>query len=150
MGRRSRSLKKSLRRALLTWVWISSQSWVGSVRARSTNLLEDLAGLLQERGLLFFQGEAPGDEVRLGDDLAGHRVHRGVGDHQAVRGQVAAVPEHDAADVPHALAVHEDPAGVHPVLKGAAPGVEADLVAVGGQEDAVRREPPRPGPGGCA
>jgi hypothetical protein len=26
MGRRSRSLKKSLRRALLTWFWISSQS----------------------------------------------------------------------------------------------------------------------------
>ena len=85
MGRRSRGLKKSLRRALPTWVWISSQSWVGSVRALSQNLLEDLPGLVQERRLLFFQGEAPGDEVRFGDDLAGLRVHRHGGDDQAVR-----------------------------------------------------------------
>jgi hypothetical protein len=31
MGRRSRDLKKSFLKALLTWVWTSSQSWVGSV-----------------------------------------------------------------------------------------------------------------------
>ena len=69
-------------------------------------------------------------------------------DHQAVRGQVAPVPEHDAADVPHPFAVHEDPAGVHPFLKGGAPGVEADLVAVGGQEDAVLGDPHGPGQAG--
>jgi hypothetical protein len=36
MGRHPRDLKKNFLNALLTWVWISSQSWVGSVKSLSS------------------------------------------------------------------------------------------------------------------
>lgn len=95
--------------------------------------------------MLFFQGEAPGDEFRLGDDAAGARVHAHVCDDQAVGGQVAAVPKDDAADVTDALAIHEYPAGVHFVADGGGAGLEAHLIAVGGQQDPFLRYAHGPG-----
>src|SRR5699024_8668228 len=60
----------------------------------------------QSLGLLYIY-KAPGDDVGAGDQgpvLSGHGDHH---NHHAVLGQVAAVPQHHAAHVAHAGAVHE-------------------------------------------
>jgi len=101
------------------------------------DLGDDFLGGLKDGGLFFFKGKAFGDEIGAGGNASGGGVDGYDGDDQTVGGQVLAVPEDDLAHIADPFAVHEDAAHFDGVQEVGAVGIEAEAIAVGGQQQVV-------------
>ena len=84
--------------------------------------------------------EAARNQVGSRDDFAGVLVDRHDDDEDSVLRQHAPVPEHDRADIAHTEAVDEDIAGGYLVPEMRHAIAHLDVVAVIGDDDAVRRD----------
>ena len=117
------------------------------VHAAFQCVFHDALGTVHQALVLAHIHEAAAHEVRPGQHLAGLAVHRSHDDHQAVLGQVLAVPQDHVAHVAHAQAVHHDGTGgdrlaqLHLVLAEDNVGtILRDQDVAGGDAQTGRRE----------
>ena len=105
------------------------------VAAALQTLENDALHLLDEVLRLLLVYEAARDDLRPGDEGAVLARKGQDYDYHAVLCQVLSVPEHDAAHVAHAVAVHKDPPGGHGAVDAGAVGVHLNDLADVGNDD---------------